>query len=53
MTKAQVYGIIKECIEWMEDFEPAGVEAFYGDNYENYNENRAEFFEILKKALDI
>lgn len=53
MTKLQVYKIIKECIEWIEDYDVAGVEAFYGENYENYNENKKEFFEILKKALDI
>jgi len=53
MTKPQVYKIVKECIEWIEDFEVAGVEAFYDDEWVNYNENRTEFFEILKKALDI
>ena len=53
MTKPQVYKIVKECIEWIEDYEVAGVEAFYDDDYKNYNENRKEFFEILKKALDI
>lgn len=53
MTKSQVYEIIKDCIEWIEEYDVAGVEAFYGENYENYNENRKEFFEILKKALDI
>ena len=53
MTKPQVYKIVKECIEWIEDYEVAGVEAFYDDDYENYNDNRNEFFDILKKALDI
>lgn len=53
MTKPQVYEIVKYYIEWIEDFEVAGIEAFYDDDYKNYNENRAEFFEILQKALDI
>ena len=60
MTKNDVYNIIVDLVEIIENNDYAGVERFYDftslddPHYgEDYLEQREKFFGILKKALDI
>lgn len=60
MTKKDVYDIIVDFVETIENDDYAGVDHFYNftslddPHYgEDYLEQKEKFFEILKKALDI